>query len=131
MGEMMVLVLRWAGRLAALVLVGIVAVIVAGHGGLPNFLREPLPVQVQFLGLVLCVAGCTAGCRWELPGALLSIAGFALFVGTQLIVNGRFPGGLIPYFLVPAALFLAGAGLRARRRRFPSAGTGPSDRAIT
>ena len=100
------LVLRWSGRLAALVLVGIVAAIVVGHGGLPNVLGQLAGVQVEFVGLCLCVAGCVAGWRWQVPGAILAIAGFGLFLATELIVNGRFPGGLIPFFLVNAPVMM-------------------------
>jgi hypothetical protein len=45
------------------------------------------------------------------------VAGFLLFLGTKLAVNGKRPGGAIPLFLIPGVLLLISAGLEAYQRR--------------
>jgi hypothetical protein len=45
------------------------------------------------------------------------VAGFLLFLGTELAVNGKPPGGAIPLFLIPGVLLLISAGLEAYQRR--------------
>lgn len=106
---------RWSARITGLLLVGLVAVVVAGQGP-PNPLHAPPSVQVEFLGLLLVLAGCLAGWRWEGLGGLLVVAGFGAFVVTELAVNGKLPGGAIPLFAVPGVLFLAAFGVGRRAR---------------
>lgn len=122
MRQNVLLVLRWSARVTGLALVGFFLFMVAGHGGLPNIIEQPAPVQVQFAGFFFCLAGCLLGWKRELWGGLLAAGGMAAFCATQLIVNGRFPGGVIPVFFVPALLFLASAAFATSSARRGSAG---------
>ena len=45
-----------------------------------------------------------------------SIFGFGVFLATEMVVNGKPPGGAIPLFLIPGVLFLISFGLRKALR---------------
>lgn len=107
-------VLRWAARITGLLLVGLVITFAVGEGP-PNVFRQPLPVTVEFIGMGLMLAGFLIGWRWEAMGGATSIAGFAIFAATELIVNRHLPGFAICLFVVPGLLFLASSGLRIRQ----------------
>src|SRR5260370_41013984 len=72
--------LRWLARLSALVIAGGFLLIVAGemlspHSSPPSHLRE-------WVGILLLASTCVGmllAWRWELPGALLSLASLAAF----------------------------------------------------
>ncbi len=102
-------VLRWSARVTGLLLVGMVLILVAGEGP-PNPFRQPPSVEVEFLAMILMVAGFLAGWRWEAVGGLLAVIGFALFAATEVIVNKQPPGGAIPLFAVPGVLYLLSCG---------------------
>ena len=103
--------LRWSARVAGLLLVALVVVFLVGEGP-PNPFRQPLPVQAEFLAMVLMLAGFLVGWRWEAAGGLTAIIGFALFAATEVIVNGKPPHGAIPLFAIPGLLYLLASGLR-------------------
>ena len=84
----------------------------AGQPGPPDFLRRPVPVQIEFAGMFLMLVGFLVGWRWEAVGGVMAVAGFSLFLGTEMVVNGKSPGGSIPLFVVPGVLLLVSAGLR-------------------
>ena len=96
----------WLARGLSLALTGLVAAIAIGHG---------VDLQ-QFSGketvLFACLAALVAGwwIAWWRPaiGALISIAGWATFFVIESS-DGTAPGGWIPFFVVPGALFLVGA----------------------
>jgi hypothetical protein len=117
MADAILLVLRWSARISGLLLVVLVVAMTIGHGGPPNVFQAPLPVQIEFCGLFLSLAGFLVGWRREGLGGLLAATGFAIFCATELIVTGRPPGGAIPLFIVPAVLLLASRGIHALRRR--------------
>ncbi len=117
MADAILLVLHWSARISGLLLVGLVVAITIGHGGSPNVFQAPPPVQIEFCGLFLGLAGFLLGWRWEGLGGIVASSGFAVFCATELIVNGKPPGGAIPLFVVPAVLFLASCGIHAVRRR--------------
>jgi len=104
---------RWAARISGLLLVGLVTLIMVGEGGPPNFLAQPLPVQLEFVGIFLIMAGFLVGWRWEAVGGVAAVVGFLAFLGTELVVNGKPPGGAIPLFLIPAILLLISYALNA------------------
>jgi peptidoglycan/LPS O-acetylase OafA/YrhL len=108
--------LRWSARTSGLLLVGMVLIFLVGEGP-PNPFRQPPSVQVEFLGMILMVAGFLAGWRWEALGGLLAVTGFAAFAATEVIVNHSPPGGAIPLFAVPGLLFLLSYGAGKVRRR--------------
>jgi hypothetical protein len=106
-----VIVLRWVARITGLLLVGMVVLFVVGEGP-PNIFRQPPSVTVEFAGTGLMLAGFLAGWRWEAIGGITAVAGFAVFIATELIVNRHLPGGAIWLFVVPGLLLLASSGLR-------------------
>jgi len=110
-------VIRWAARISGLLLVALVAVFLVGEGGPPNILRQPGPVQLEFLAICLMLTGFLLGWPWEALGGGLAVGGFALFFGTELAVNGKPPAGAIPLFAVPGVLLLVSHGLAKRLTR--------------
>ncbi len=95
--------LRWAPRLASLILAGGYLMLVAGevihpHATAPSTWRE-------WTGIALCSIACLAplACwRWPLPGAALSLAALAAFAAVV-----RFSRYDVLFVLaVPALLFL-------------------------
>jgi hypothetical protein len=72
-------VARWTGRLLGIALVVLVATLAIGEG-LPNPLTQPVNVQLGLLGLALMVGGILVAWFRELPGGIISLAGWATFV---------------------------------------------------
>ena len=98
----------WGGRILGLLAVGFVALFVVGEGP-PDPLQMPLETQLQFLGFALMAVGFLIGWWREGWGGAIAVAGFVLFCAVELAVNGTFPGGVIPLFIVPGALLCGGA----------------------
>jgi peptidoglycan/LPS O-acetylase OafA/YrhL len=111
--------LRWSARVTGLLLVGMVLLFLVGEGP-PNPIKQPPSVQIEFLGMILMVAGFLAGWRWEAVGGLLAVIGFAVFAATEVIVNKRPPGGAIPLFAVPGVLYVLSYGVGKVTRRSDS-----------
>ena len=116
MAGRILLALPWSARITGLMLVGMVLLFIVGEGP-PNPLNAPPSVQVEFLGMGLMLAGFLLGWRWEALGGILAVTGFAAFVVTELVVNGRPPGGAILFFVIPGILFLASYGVGVVVRR--------------
>jgi hypothetical protein len=108
---------HWSARATSLLLFGLVVVVVIGHGGPPNILRQPRPVQLEFAALGLMLLGLVVGWVREAPGGLLVLLGLAAFNTVELAVNGRPALGAFPLFAVPAALLLLSALLRPAASR--------------
>ena len=103
--------LRWLARLSALVIAGGFLLMVAGemlspHSNPPSHLRE----WVGILLLTSTCAGMLLAWRWELPGALLSLASLAVF--TAVIVFRRHTVHMV--LALPGLLFVADWLLRRR-----------------
>jgi hypothetical protein len=107
--------LRWSARITGLLLVTMVLIFVVGEGP-PNPFRQPPAVQVEFVAVLLMIAGFLAGWRWEGLGGLLAVIAFVGFAATELVVNGKPPGGAIPMFVVPGLLFLMSYGVESRMK---------------
>lgn len=103
---------RWAGRILGTLFV--VCIVTIGIGeGMPNPFTQPAPVQLGFLGLAIIMAGILAGWRWDLAPAIISLAGWCLFV----LAVARPPRGANPFVIalaLPGLLLLASARLRRR-----------------
>jgi hypothetical protein len=112
-----VVAVRWTARLSGLLLLALVVVFAIGEGGPPNVLDQPRPVQLQFAGMFLMLAGFLIGWRWEAAGGITAVAGFALFLAIEIATNGGPPGGAIPLFLIPGVLLLISTGLAYTLRR--------------
>ena len=115
MARWLLLVLRWLARITGLMLAGLGLFFVVGEGP-PHPVRQPISVQLEFLAMLLMLAGFLLGWRWEAAGGILAVVGFAVFFATEMVVNGRQPGRAIPLFAIPGVLFLATAGVAALRR---------------
>jgi len=89
-----------------LAFVGLVAVFVVGNGGFPNVFEQPVPVQIEFAAMQMMLAGFLVAWRWETYGGLLATCGFAIFLATEMVTNGKPPGGMIPFLAIPGVLFL-------------------------
>src|SRR5437868_5864202 len=105
------LALRWLARLSALVITGGFLLMVAGemlspHSNPPSHLRE-------WVGILLLASTCVGmllAWRWELPGALLSLASLAAF--TAVIAFRRHTVHIV--LALPGLLFLVDWLLRRR-----------------
>ena len=97
--------LRWTGRITGLALFGLFAVFVVGHGGLPNLLDQPIPVQIESASMFMMLAGFLAAWRWETFGGILATCGFASFFATEMVTNGTPPGGLILFLFKQYATY--------------------------
>jgi hypothetical protein len=107
-------------RITGLMLVGLVLLLLVGEGP-PNPFKQPPSVQAEFLAMFLMLTGFLVGWRWEALGGFLAVGGFALFCATELAVNGRLPGGAIPFFVIPGSLLLTAHGLAIVQRRSAAA----------
>jgi hypothetical protein len=110
---------HWSARVTGLLLLGLVVVIVIGHGGPPNIFRQPTPVQLEFAALGLMLLGLVIGWVREGLGGLLVLLGLTAFNAVELAVNGRPAMGAFPLFAVPGALFLLSALLQRRGKQQP------------
>jgi hypothetical protein len=96
--------LRWIARLSALLIAGGFLLLVAGemlspHSNPPSHLRE-------WTGIILMALTCLGmllAWRWELPGALFSLASLAAF--TAVIAFRRHTVHMV--LALPGLLFLA------------------------
>lgn len=64
--------LRWTARITGLAFVALFAVFAVGYGGLPNVVQQPVPVQIEFAGMFMMLAGFLAAWRWETFGGILA-----------------------------------------------------------
>ena len=117
MSRWITIAVRWAARISGLALVGLVLLFWIGEGGPANILRLPMPVLLEFAGTLLMLTGFLAGWRWPALGGVTAVTGFALFLATEMAVNGKPPGGPFPLFLIPGVLLLISAGLEAALRK--------------
>jgi hypothetical protein len=112
-------IIYWSACVTSLLLLGLVITIVIGHGGPPNILSQPTPVQLEFAALGLMLVGLVIGWVREGLGGVLVLIGLAGFNAVELAVNGRPALGAFPLFAVPGALFLLSALLRHRGKLQP------------
>ncbi|MEM8865152.1 MAG: hypothetical protein AAGF31_06345 [Planctomycetota bacterium] len=111
---------RWAGRLTATSLAGMLVLIAVGHGGLPDLRDAPTSVVVEFIATVVMFAGFLIGWKWELLGGVAIVLGFLAFNTTELLANGAFAGGLLPLFILPGAFYLVAGWLASNRSQQPA-----------
>ena len=103
---------RWTARILGTLFVVFIMIIAIGEG-MPNPFTQPLPVQLGFLELAIIMAGTLDGWRWDLAPAIISLAGWCLFV----LAVAMPPRGANPFVIalaLPGLLLLASARLRRR-----------------
>jgi hypothetical protein len=111
---------RWLPRLATLVIAGGFLAIAVGEVLHPH--SGPPTRFVEWLGIALCATGCLApllAFKWELGGALISLAALAGFAG---VIHFR-SYSIVALMSVPALLFLADWLLRRTLARAPHSGS--------
>jgi hypothetical protein len=113
---------HWAARVTSLLLLGLVIAFVIGHGGPPNVMGQPRPVQLELAAMGLMLLGLLIGWVREGLGGLLVLLGLAAINLVELAVNGRPALGAFPLFAVPGVLFLLSAMLRRRNKQLPATG---------
>jgi len=104
-------IVQWTGRILGLSLILLVLVIAIGEG-VPNLLRQPLAVGLQFLAIFVALVGFGLGWKWDWAGGLIGILGMSLLYIVNIASLGRLPDGLFPVFWLPAILFLVSWGMR-------------------
>jgi hypothetical protein len=118
MSPLVLSIVRWAARGAALVVAGGFFLLVFGeiatpHSGPPTHLREYAGLAL----LTFVIMAMLSAWKWELPGASLSLG--ALAVWTYLVHMQRF--GVVAVIAIPGILFIADWALRARHGNRSSA----------
>jgi hypothetical protein len=103
-------------RICGLGLFLLVLAIAIGEG-LPNPLRQPAPVAIQMLSMLVMTLGLLTAWRWEVTGALATLLGLAAFNVVQLAVSHTLAGGAFALFVIPPMLYLAHAVLVHRGNR--------------
>jgi len=107
--------LRWIARLLAAFFVGLVALFFVGEGGINPF-KLSVTETVLIIGFFTTCIGMIVAWRRELIGGAMATTGILLFCGTESVVAGRFPKGLIiPLMVLPGLLFLVSGVLRKHR----------------
>lgn len=103
MSEMILTILRWTARLAALALAFVYAFMIAGEVTSPH--SGPPTHFVEWTGIGLLTLTCLGGLiawKWELSGALLSLAALGGFL---LLV--QMPVDIVVFVIAtPPALYL-------------------------
>ena len=112
--------IRWTARLAALLVAGVFLSFVLGefthpHSGPPTQLRE----WAGILLLTSATVGIVLAWKWELPGALLSLAALAAFIPVARI--HRYD--VVAVADIPGVLFLLDWLLRHFGRRVQTIGS--------
>jgi hypothetical protein len=111
------LILQWVARVTGLALLVLVLAIAIGEGGPPMPLPKPPAVAAQLLLMLVMTLGLIVAWRWELAGAIATLAGFVGFNIVQVAGSRRVAGGVFPLFAVAAALYLTHALLQMIRSR--------------
>ena len=101
--------LQWVARLSGLALFLMVLAIAVGEGGPPNPLRQPWPVAIELVLMFIMWLGLIVAWRWEVLGAIMTLAGLIGFNIVELSVNAKLAGGAFPLFAIPPVLYLAHA----------------------
>lgn len=120
MTSRMAFVMRWLPRVAAVVVAGGFLAFIAGEFLFPH--SGPPSRFIEWLGIGLVSLGCLApmlAFKWELEGALLSLASLAAFF---FIVQMR-SLSVVAVMAVPALLFLADWALRKTLARPDQSGS--------
>ena len=132
-------VIEWLARLCGLALFLLVLAVAVGEGGPPNPLRQPPAVAAQLALMLIMTLGLIVAWRWEVTGAVATLAGLAAFNALNVIASGKVAGGAFPLFAIPPALHVLHAlldessALRATIGKRPAARAaggyaGPHDR---
>ena len=97
--------IRWTARIGGTGIIGLVALIMIGHG------FDPLSLtgieSAMMVALLTSLVGMAILWRWEGIGGALAIVGIASFYVLNLSASGGFPGGWVfPLCFVPGVLAL-------------------------
>ncbi len=112
-----VVILRWLARLSALFFAGVFLLIMASEFVAPQ--SGPPAGWVDWVGaglLLIAVAGMILAWKWDLTGALISLAALVLHIS---VVRNR-TYAVVWLAAIPAALFLAEWLLRRPRQAAPT-----------
>jgi hypothetical protein len=116
--KLLATIFRWIARVIGTALVGLTLFIAIGEG-MPNPFTQPFVIQIGFLALTLVLSGILLAWRWELPGGILSLAGWVLFIVAERVSLRH-----SVFFIllgVPSLLFLGSSFLRRYHEKHKSA----------
>jgi hypothetical protein len=77
-------IFRWTARVIGIVMVGLTLIIAIGEG-VPNLFTQPFVTQLGFLALTMVLFGILLAWRWELPGGIMSLVGWVLFIVAETV----------------------------------------------
>ena len=116
--KLLATIFRWIARIIGIVLVGLTLILAIGEG-VPNLFTQPVVIQIGFLALALVVSGILLAWRWELPGGIMSLVGWVLFILAERV---HWQHSLFFILLgVPSLLFLGSSFLRRYYEKHKSA----------
>ena len=116
--KLLTTIFRWTARVVGTVLVGFTLFIAIGEG-MPNPFTQLFVIQLGFLALTLVLFGILLAWRWELPGGIMSLVGWVLFILAERV---HWQHSLFFILLVvPSLLFLGSSFLRWHHEKHKSA----------
>jgi hypothetical protein len=116
--KLLATIFRWTARVIGIVIVGLTLIIAIGEG-VPNLFTQPFVIQLGFLALTLVLFGILLAWRWELPGGIMSLVGWVLFILAERI---NWQHSLFFILLgIPSLLFLGSSFLRRYYEKHKSA----------
>jgi len=116
--KLLATIFRWIARVAGTVLVGLT--LFMARGVIPRLFTQPFVIQIYFLALMLVLLGILVAWRWELPGGIMSFAGWVLFIVLQTVMKGGRHSLLLVLWVVPSLLFLGSSFLRRYHEKYKS-----------
>jgi len=106
---MWIQIVRLSARIIGLFLVGLILLLAIGHaiGGELNPAQFSLKISLMMVALLVSLAGMLLLWRWELLGAVTSVAGILCFYTMNYAASGQLPvGWVFPLYYVPGLLSL-------------------------
>jgi hypothetical protein len=116
--KLLATIFRWIARVIGTVMVGLTLILAMGEG-VPDLFTQPLVIQLGFVALALMLSGILLAWRWEFPGGIMSLVGWALFILAERV---RWQHSLFFILLaIPSLLFLGSSFLRRYYEKHKSA----------
>ena len=99
-------VARWSARIVSMFVLMVAIVFVVGEG-FPNPSQLPAADLLLTLAFLAMLVGAALGWRWEAAGGVVTLSGFAAFLGLEYVARGRVSvNAFLALFPIAGALYL-------------------------